>query len=75
MRLNNNCLTPKLAFVMTQYIEDHNECHSGGLSPDPIGINTHIVKCYALARRIWGQAVTRLYKIILSRLTKLEPWS
>ena len=26
--------TPKLALVITQYIEAYNKCHSGGLSQD-----------------------------------------
>jgi len=28
--------TPKLALVITQYIEAYNKCHKGGLSPGPL---------------------------------------
>jgi len=37
MSLYNNCPHQKWHLVITQYIEDYNECHSGGLSPDPSG--------------------------------------
>ena len=33
MSLYNNCPHQKWHLVITQYIEDYNECHSGGLSP------------------------------------------
>ena len=37
MSLYNNCSHQKWHLVITQYIEDYNECHSGGLSPGPGG--------------------------------------
>ena len=47
MSLYNNCPHQKWHLVITQYIEDYNECHSGGLSPGSIG------KVYPMAYDLW----------------------
>ena len=78
MRLNNNCLTPKLALVITQYIEAYNKCHSGGLSPDPLQQHRQVIqgRAHTGADKSYnGSGVkrlkrARLYKLVLRRLAK-----
>jgi len=48
MSLYNNCSHQKWHLVITQYIEDYNECHSGGLSQDPNGSHACYQKEHSL---------------------------